>query len=478
MSLSILKRYPDTPALPFDVLLAIIDEVACTDDIYTLRSCSLLHHDLLPHCQKYLFETFDMRNGSPETEQYFFKFCTLLTKSPHLARYVHFLYMLYLNLAHVPIDESLPNQPSTVYFLRSLTNVTAFGLHFTKMRWGNLGIGFQNEIRRIITQPCCEELMLAGLDYIPRSVINNCRFVKALSMTACSLECWNPERAVAATENGTVTTIPESNWVHLKNAEFFNSEYLFESLYPCSSTLPIHLDFSNLKHLKVTLSPDTMEVVWKFIHFMSPTLVTLAINQTYRFEVLAEGISEMTRYNGGCLTFEGSYQTLSPLSHLLRFSFSIILYDLDDHSEREHLFELCTLLRTCPPSIRQICIKLDLYGCNTKDVDRFFFPPSSDDEEYEDDDGRPFLMGLDQTLSDQLLFPSLDFVEIGIVLEDDYESDSDESIEEYSYEELLPLPLDEIRESARNMMQLTEQSLEDRVGLFVDVWVRERIASD
>ncbi|KAF8903436.1 hypothetical protein CPB84DRAFT_767784 [Gymnopilus junonius] len=242
MSLSILKRYSNTVTLPFDILLAIIDEIAYTNDVYTMRSCSLLHPALLPHCQKYIFRTFDMRKGTPDPDQYFFKFYTLLTKSPHLARY-----------------------PYTVYFLRLLTNVEAFGLHFvilTNFKWGNLSLEFQYEIRRIMTRPCFTELTLTGLDYIPRSVINDCRFVKSLSMTACSLECWNPEKAVMATEEDrTMTAIPKKNWVHLESAKFSNCERLFESLYPCSNTRPIHLDFSNLKHLTITLSPDTMEII-------------------------------------------------------------------------------------------------------------------------------------------------------------------------------------------------------------------------
>ncbi|KAF8903454.1 hypothetical protein CPB84DRAFT_1774185, partial [Gymnopilus junonius] len=392
--------------LPFDIILAVIDQVAYYDDISTLRSCSLLHHDLLSHCRKHLFRTFDMRTASPDTDRYLSKFNALLTSSPHLTQYIRVVHILYINDSILEFKEWLFKRPFLVHFLRLLRNVEVFGLHFgfiLNVSWDDIMIEpeVQCEIKRIITQPCCTQLALSGLVDIPRSLLNKCRFLKSLSMASCSLG-----------------SLPET-------------EIRYPSL---RANFSLFFDFSSLRHLTVTLSPDTQESMWKLIHSTSRTLETLTLNQTYK-ELINSAFRTFFPFNDGCLAkVSGTYQTLSPLSRLSRFSFSLIPHDLTGHSPLEHLAELCTLLRTSPEGVREICIKIDLFSSTTQDIQHLFFR-NDDDNDNDNDDNlshpaaataptitttTPFLQELDTTLSSRSLFPRLTTVHLEILLAEEY----------------------------------------------------------
>ncbi|KAF8903432.1 hypothetical protein CPB84DRAFT_1746147 [Gymnopilus junonius] len=471
MSSLYLKHTFETVTLPFDILLAVIDEVAFSNDISTLRSCSLLHRDFLPYCRKYLFGTFDMLKASPNTERYFLKFYVFLTKNQHLAYYVRVVHILFLKDSLVDLKKWLQTWgPSMARLLRLLTHVEFLGLysgHTFRGLWCHIAPEVQSALMQIAALTCCKQLNFLNFDGIPRSLLNNCRSLKSLNMTSSSLESLDPQNEL----NKKTITIPKANWIHLEDAMFSNSENIFQYFYPYTSTSPLFLDFSSLKRLSVTLSPDISEALWKLIYSALETLESLSINQTYKEEITTMAITYYP-FNNGCLTkVGGSYPTLSPLSHLRRFSFSIMPHVLPGHSHLEHFSELCMLLRTCPLSIREINIKIDLFllTISADEVEDIFFP--GDDV---DNPRPPFLQELDSTFSDWSLFPSLTDVKVDILLADDYAQTSD-SDSEYIQSEPELMSFSEIEKSVRNMMKLTRRSLRGKGHFLASARIGNRI---
>ncbi|KAF8903438.1 hypothetical protein CPB84DRAFT_1774143 [Gymnopilus junonius] len=454
--------------LPFDLILATIDQVAYCNDISTLRSCSLLHRDLLPHCRKHLFRTFDLRTAIPHTDQYLSKFDALLTSSPQLTRYVRVVHIVCVRDSPLGLTEWLLARPFVAHFLRLLCNVEMLGLYIDFMQdvsWNAITPEIQYEIERIITQPCCTQLALSCLVDIPPSLLNKCRFLKGLSIDSCSMESLSDTKSNLLEGEKLVLTNPESEsrWIRLTSATFLNSDKILYDIYPCSSNFSLFLNFSSLKHLTLTLYPFTNQLMWKLIHSTFRTLETLILNHPVNVNFLAKVID--------------TSQGLSSLSRLSRFSFSLVPPNLAGQTHIEHLAELCILLRTCPSDVKDIHITIDLFSYPVRRIQRLLFPRRNrkrNRRRKRNHTPTPFLQELDATLSSRTLFPCLNTVRIEILLAEEYiqTSESEFAVYPNSARREIELPsLDDVEEEVRRMMALTSESfsLNKDGGLWIDV---------
>ncbi|PPQ75244.1 hypothetical protein CVT26_014809 [Gymnopilus dilepis] len=75
------------PILPPELIDPIIDEVARSQDIQSLRACCLAHSTFVFRSQSHLFKTVDLDKWSPR-EKYHRRFHNLLLTSPHLGAHV------------------------------------------------------------------------------------------------------------------------------------------------------------------------------------------------------------------------------------------------------------------------------------------------------------------------------------------------------------------------------------------------------
>ncbi|KAF8907925.1 hypothetical protein CPB84DRAFT_246024 [Gymnopilus junonius] len=454
------RRVNHIPTLPLDVLVAIIDETGCTKDIDTLHSCSLLCHDLLHHCRKHIFRTFDMQDAIGDHEQYFLKFNALLSRNPHLSTYARVVHLLEPPQFNVERASILCN-PNLPKFLQRLTAVEKFGLYLgNEINWKDIGPAVQQGITQIITRPSCVDLSISNLQNIPRSVLDDCRFLKVLSVTCCRPEEELSDEQGYNYEDKKIINIPDDSFIHLDSASFFNSDGFVSELYPCSRGSSLKFSFSRLRQLTVTLAPRILDDIWKLIFSASQTLEELTVNQIIEVGYNPGINIPWVRFHDTPLALDTSRQVLRPhislsfLHHLRRLSFTIIINPFPDHTIKQHVYEWCLLLRTSPPTLEEITIRFDLFFFMINDIENLF--SSSDIAFFED---------LDDTLSDNSVFHSLTHVKIEILLPEDYgcATESECSISDSESEELTSLR--QIEHLVRRMMKLTLRSI-GRRGVF------------
>ncbi|KAF8872676.1 hypothetical protein CPB84DRAFT_1854351 [Gymnopilus junonius] len=270
-----------------------------------------------------------------------------------------------------------------------LTNVETFGLHSARWtHWHELGPDAQSGIMQIITRPCCVELHLENVRNIVPSLLNSCRSLKIWEIGGCFLEGFEDRQS--STEQMEVD-VPNDHCIYLDSVSFNTAspELLFD-LDPCSSNSPLLLRFSHLRHLTITMSPETIEAMWKLIHCASDTLRTLTLRQRAETSDSTSSVSGSDSefiYRHAPLTMGRKSQilrdphiSLAPMTHLHRFSLTVILQVIAEDFPRDRLYDWCVLLRTSPPSIREVNITLDLFYCQPEEIIVIFSPSSSSED--------------------------------------------------------------------------------------------------
>ncbi|KAF8954041.1 hypothetical protein BDZ97DRAFT_538825 [Flammula alnicola] len=283
-----------------------------------------------------------------------------------------------------------------------------------------------------------------------------------------------------------------------------------------------HFDFSHLQKLSMNVSRNIISAVWRMIHRARASLRDLTLQQSYMSSTL-DAYSCDTSFPSGTASHPGphplpEYVSLFTLTCLHHLSLAIVIQDHMCPPHPRLFSSWCSLLRTAPPSISTLDIKLDFFFLRSIQCLRDWFilersgkaktkpcPLSQPSSDILTSDSTS-LTELDETISSAVLFPHLESVTIEIQLPDDAEVEStgeDEDEEgfdddedgddnsnddrmswgatgshNYSTVDPYPVTFDEVKMAVNRMMKLTRRRLRASKSFHVSVGFGQGLDSD
>ena len=150
--------------LPLDILLYIIDLLAGSRDIESLRTLSRACKSMVPFCRKHLFSTLFLGGGLNPVS-----FNDLLSKNPDIARYVR-----NLNYEVFYIRSSV-HELNILEMLKKSSSLRSIGLSLSRdLGWNDLTESIRSSMLSLIQLPTVTFLSIHTFKEFPATALSGC----------------------------------------------------------------------------------------------------------------------------------------------------------------------------------------------------------------------------------------------------------------------------------------------------------------
>lgn len=262
------RAHPRT-ALPLELIIAIIEELAADRDNRTLCAFSLVCSSLVPICRKHIFHSFDMRTGSQCTRgwQIVNKFARFLSQNLHLTPYFRAIHILALG-KNWPLPSWIYETPNLAYIIQHLTSLHTFELIVSpKSPWDLLPTNLKEALFVMVCRNNLQTLRFTGMTDIPLLLFTQAsRHLK--SFHAHQVACWH------------IGILPAVCQRHKR---------IFEELSLGHSTVLLRIllenayfDLSSLQKITIDISskPTNLKLSWSLIARAGESLRHLEFRQS------------------------------------------------------------------------------------------------------------------------------------------------------------------------------------------------------
>ena len=149
--------------LPLDILLYIIDLLACGDneDIKSLKILSQTCKSMVPLCRKHFFSSLFLHS-----ELYSERFSDLLSKNPDIARYVTRLFYS----VYIPVSD---HELNILDMLKGHSSLQSIILSSSGLDWNNLNESIRSSLVSLIQLPTITHLY-TNFKGFPETVLSGC----------------------------------------------------------------------------------------------------------------------------------------------------------------------------------------------------------------------------------------------------------------------------------------------------------------
>ncbi|KAF8166515.1 hypothetical protein BJ912DRAFT_235211 [Pholiota molesta] len=444
-----------TPCLPYDVLVEIIDiflaDLGDDDDqTYSLKLFAFLSRPILVFCQKRLFRKYDV--GKVDG-----RLCrSILAHSPHLIAYVKEVW-LYTG----PTMPSLSSEEMST--IRKLTSVHHLFVGPRKFALWDCNVPFEEHqlITDLLRQPRITSFAVWG-EMVPFLPLSKWRHLSAFEVRDenpyANFQDLDPERDSDDDSDDDIEDIYEdfnglllfekalqapqhSISIKLRKLCIIDSDKVLVHIllhpdhvleHECNSSLPPddpqvdrhdpaddaqhHFDFTQLRSLTADIMPANLLPIWHIIHQAHDHLRTLDIRERYRHRSPKDpfGFNSTLLPEISPIVLPDAI-SLTPLTNLHTLRITILIRD-DLPAHPDALSSWCSLLRTAPPRIHTLEITLDAFY-------RFYlishltawFPAGGCVEEKDGSRWSP-LANLDLILASAGWFPALERVRVRVAI--------------------------------------------------------------
>ena len=162
-----------SPILPFDIIALIIDIVGENEDTDLLKELALVSHSFLQFCNKHLFATVKLHNGSyrqPSSKKGFVK---LLNSRPDVVKYIR---KLTYKVAHYGCnDEDHLLTPILSNFLpTSHPILNCLTINTSHLDWNTLDSSLSSALLHLMHLPTINHIELSRIRNFPISSLTSC----------------------------------------------------------------------------------------------------------------------------------------------------------------------------------------------------------------------------------------------------------------------------------------------------------------
>ena len=211
--------------LPLDILLYIIDLLACGDneDIKSLKILSQTCKSMVPLCRKHFFSSLFLHS-----ELYSERFSDLLSKNPDIAHYVTRLFYS----VYIPVSDHELNIVNMLKEHASLKSIQLLSrdpsLRPFKLDWNDLSESIRSSLIFLIQLPTITHLDINDFKEFPETVLSGCSNLIDLQLQRLEFSPPSPEvnQVISSTRISTPISLRMTKEIYHGLATLLNSASL------------------------------------------------------------------------------------------------------------------------------------------------------------------------------------------------------------------------------------------------------------